>query len=157
MARKHILKTFAAAFGLGVLMACSLISPETSFAPTHPQDLGAGRPMCSECHSTEVAKGPLKPYAAFDHTPTFVKDHKLQAGQDANSCASCHAPSFCGDCHGGKVPMKPSIRFGDRADREMPHRGDYLSLHRMEGKLDPSSCYGCHGRANNDKCRACHR
>ena len=158
MARKSIaLKVLGIVLGLGALMACSLVSPEASFARTHPQELGAGRPSCSECHTTDVSKGALKPYASFDHTPTFVKDHKFQANQDANTCASCHAQSFCVDCHGGKVPMKPSLKLSDRPDRETPHRGDFMTLHRMEGKMDPSSCYACHGRANNDKCRACHR
>ena len=157
MARNSVLKTLGIALGLGVLMACSLISPNTSFVPTHPQELGAGRPSCSECHSTDVAAGALKPYGAFDHTTTFVKDHRFQANQDANTCASCHAQSFCTDCHGGKVPMKPATALSDRPDRESPHRGDFMTLHRMEGKMDPSACYTCHGRANNDKCRACHR
>ncbi|WP_291272624.1 hypothetical protein [Geothrix sp.] len=157
MARNTVFKFIGVALGLGFLMACSLISPETSYAPSHPQELSAGRPMCSECHSTDVAKGALKPYASFDHTANFVKDHRFQANQDANTCASCHAQSFCTDCHGGKVPMKPSIRLSDRPDRDTPHRGDFMTLHRLEGKMDPSSCYTCHGRANNDKCKACHR
>jgi hypothetical protein len=38
-----------------------------------------------------------------------------------------------------------------------PHRADFLTMHRIEGKMDPSACYTCHGRANNDKCRACHK
>jgi hypothetical protein len=157
MARKTVLQVLGIVLGLGVLMACSLISPETSFAATHPEGLGAGRPMCSDCHSTDVSKGALKPYASFDHTGTFVKDHKYQANQDANTCAACHATSFCTDCHGGKVPMKPALKLSDRPDRDTPHRGDYLTMHKMDGKMDPSSCYTCHGRANNDKCRACHR
>jgi len=157
MARNSIFKIVGVALGLGFLMACSLISPETSFAATHPQELGAGRPICSECHSSDVAKGAQKPYAAFDHTPTFVKDHRFQANQDSNTCAACHAQSFCADCHGGKVPMKPSTRFSDRPDLQSPHRGDFMAQHRIEGKMDPSSCYACHGRANNEKCAACHR
>ena len=157
MIGKPMLKVLGILLGLGVLMACGLISPEASFAPTHPQELAAGRPVCSECHSTDVAKGALKPFASFDHTTSFVKDHRFQANQDLNTCASCHAPSFCGDCHGGKVPMKPALRLGDRPDREAPHRGDFMTLHRIEGKLDPSSCFKCHGRANNQKCQACHR
>ena len=157
MARKTVLQALGIALGLGVLMACSLISPETSYAASHPEGLGAGKPICSECHTTDVAKGALKPYASFDHTPTFVKDHKFQANQDANTCATCHAPSFCVDCHGGKVPMKPATKLSNRPDRFAPHRGDYLTLHKIEGKMDPSACYTCHGRANNDKCRACHR
>lgn len=157
MTRKTVLQVLGTVLGLGFLMACSLISPETSFAASHPQELGAGRPMCSECHSTDVSKGTLKTYASLDHTTDFVKNHKYQANQEANSCASCHGQSFCADCHGGKVPMKPATRLSDRPDRIAPHRGDYMTLHRMEGKMDPSSCYTCHGRANNDKCRACHR
>jgi hypothetical protein len=157
MARKTVLQTLGVLLGIGALMACSLISPQASFAPTHPEKLSEGRPVCSECHSTDVAKGALKPYASFDHTPAFVKDHKFQANQDANTCASCHSQSFCTDCHGGKVPMKPAIKLSDRPDRATPHRGDFLTLHKLEGRLDPSACYTCHGRANNDKCRACHR
>ena len=104
-----------------------------------------------------MAKGALKPYASFDHTPGFVRDHRFQANQDPNTCGACHAQSFCTDCHGGKVPMKPATLLEDRPDRMAPHRGDYLTQHRIDGKLDPSSCYACHGRANNDKCRVCHR
>ena len=157
MARKRVLQILGLVLGFGMLVACGLVSPEASFAATHPEGLGAGKPVCSECHSNDVAKGALKPYATFDHTTTFVKDHKFQANQDRNTCAACHAQSFCVDCHGGKVPMKPAIRLSDSPERMAPHRGDYLTLHKMEGKIDPSSCYACHGRANNDKCRACHR
>ena len=157
MAKKTLLQVLGIVLGLGVLMACGLVSPEASFAATHPDGLGAGKPVCSECHSNDTAKGALKPYASFDHTPTFAKNHKSQANQDLNTCATCHAQSFCVDCHGGKVPMKPAMKLSTSPDRLAPHRGDFLTLHKIEGKLDPSSCYACHGRANNDKCRACHR
>lgn len=157
MARKTVLQALGIALGLGVLMACSLVSPETSYASTHPEGVGPGRPICSECHSTDVDKGSIKPFAAFDHTPDFAKNHRSAANVDSGTCATCHAPSFCVDCHGGKVAMKPATRLSDRPDRMAPHRGDFLTMHKIEGKLDPSSCYSCHGRANNDKCRACHK
>ena len=157
MTRKTVLQICGIVLGLGVLMACGLVSPEASFARTHPDGLGVGKPTCSECHSTDVAKGALKPYASFDHTVEFVKNHKFQANQDVNTCGACHSQSFCVDCHGGKVAVKPAIKLSDNPSRMAPHRGDYLTLHKMDGKMDPSSCYTCHGRANNDKCRACHR
>jgi hypothetical protein len=53
--------------------------------------------------------------------------------------------------------MMPSTKMADRPDRIAPHREGYLVLHRMDGKIDPTSCYKCHGRANNEKCQACHR
>ncbi len=147
----------AAALGLGLMTACALVSPEASFARTHPQELSAGRPTCSECHGTERVKSTQKTFASFDHTPAFVKDHKVQANQDSGTCAACHAQSFCSDCHGGKTAMLPSTKLANRPDRDMPHRADFLTMHRIEGKIDPTSCYKCHGRANNEKCSACHK
>ena len=157
MMRKTVLLFVAAVLGLGIFTACALLSPQTSFTPTHPQGLEAGRPLCSDCHGTESMKGGLKTFESFNHTSTFVKNHRFQANQDSGTCASCHAPSFCADCHGGKVAMTPSTKLGNRPDREMPHRGNYLILHRMDGKMDPTSCYKCHGRSNNDKCATCHK
>ena len=157
MIRRKILLLLGTVLGLGFMVACALVSPQASFSPTHPQELEAGRPLCSDCHGNESMKGGFKSYDSFNHTPTFVKNHRFQANQSSATCASCHAPSFCGDCHGGKVPMTPATKLGNRPDREMPHRGNYLILHRMDGKMDPTSCYKCHGRANNDKCATCHK
>ena len=156
MNRRNALLSLAITLGLGVLTACGMLSTEKSFAATHPQELGAGRPQCSTCHEDEL-KGALKTYASFDHSPKFVKDHRLQAGQDANVCATCHAQSFCSDCHAGKTVMTPSTKLSDRPDRMTPHKGNYLTMHRIDGKIDPTSCFKCHGRANNDKCTTCHR
>lgn len=157
MSGKGSLLALALGFVLATLTACAILSPEASFARTHPEGLSAGRPLCSECHANEAMKGGFKTYASFDHTPTFVANHGGQAKLDSGSCASCHAPSFCSDCHGGKVAMNPAAKMGNRPDRASPHRGAYLTLHRLEGKMDPTGCYRCHGRANNDKCAACHR
>ncbi len=144
------------ALGLGLLTACSVVSKEDSYAPTHPQALEKGRPTCSECHGTELIKGSQKPFATFDHTEAFVSNHKFLAGSDPGTCAACHAQSFCADCHAGKTAMLPSAKLGNRPDRAMPHRTDYLTMHRIDGMIDPTSCFKCHGRANNEKCTACH-
>lgn len=142
---------------LGALTACALLSPDASFAASHPEKLGPGRPLCTSCHGSEVLPGARKPYSAFDHTPTFLKDHGLAAGRDASACAACHGQSFCSDCHGGKTMITPAARMGNRPDRATPHRAGYLSQHQIEGKVDPVRCYTCHGRANNQRCAACHR
>ena len=155
-----MLKKFAllsAALGLGLMVACSLISPAGSFAPTHPQALEQGRPTCSECHGTDQVKSTQKTFADFNHTQAFISNHKIQANQDPGTCAACHAQSFCADCHAGKTVMTPSTKLGNRPDRESPHRTGYLTMHRIDGKIDPTGCYQCHGRANNDKCSACHK
>ena len=139
------------------MVACNLTSTASSFAPTHPQALEQGRPTCSDCHGTDLVKSTQKTYASFNHTQAFITNHKIQASQDRLTCAACHAESFCADCHGGKTAMLPSVKLGNRPDRESPHRGNYLTLHRIDGKADPTSCFKCHGRSNNEKCTACHR
>jgi hypothetical protein len=155
MIRRSLLLFLVIVFALGT--ACSLLSPDASFSPAHPQDSLTARPQCSTCHESETLKGAQKPFASFDHNATFVKDHKFQAGSDSNVCASCHSQSFCTECHTGKTMMKPSTMRGDRPDREMPHRGDYMTMHKVDGRNDPTGCFKCHGRANNDKCLICHK
>ena len=157
MIRKAVLFLLAVTLGLGLSLACNPIAPAASFAPTHPQELGPGRPLCTTCHADETLGGAHKPYSAFDHTPAFVKDHRFLAGRDSNVCAACHAQAFCADCHSGKVFMTPDVKLGNRPDRDMPHRADYLTVHRFDGQADPTSCFKCHGRANNEKCSACHK
>ena len=143
--------------GVLVMAACShIFSTEGSLPASHPYALADGRVACSECHEDQI-KGILKPYAAFSHTPVFVRDHRLYASRDERLCASCHAGSFCNDCHANEVEMKPSTKYGFRPDRELVHRGDYLTRHKIDGKIDPASCYRCHGRNNNEQCLACHR
>jgi len=138
-------------------LACGIFSPAPSSSPTHPQGLGAGRPVCVTCHD-EGSRGPgAKAFGAFDHTSAFLKQHGGVARQEPGVCASCHNQSSCAECHGGKNLLPPSARNGNRPDRESPHRGNFLVQHRFEGKADPSACFVCHGRANNQTCTACHR
>ena len=149
------------ALGLTVFVlavcACAQLKALPSLPASHPEALAAGQQVdCSECHE-DVSRGTMKPITSFSHTPAFVRNHRFYAGGDDKLCAVCHKASFCADCHTNQVEMKPSTKWGNRPDREMPHRGDYLTLHKIEGKLDPASCNRCHGRANNERCLACHR
>ena len=140
-----------------VLAACSsFLSSEKSLPAAHPEALAEKRVLCSECHE-EQAKGTLKPLTTFNHTQTFVSEHRFYAADSERLCSVCHATSFCNDCHATKSEVKPSQKLGNRPDRELVHRGDYLTRHRIEGKIDPTSCYRCHGRANNEQCVRCHR
>lgn len=141
--------------GLFALSACAQIKALPNIPASHPEELSRGAVSCSECH--EDQKGTMKSFASFNHTQSFIKNHRFYAGSDDVLCASCHKASFCADCHSHKTDMKPSTKYGSRPDRIMPHRGDFLTLHKIEGKLDPAGCYRCHGRANNEQCVACHR
>ena len=137
--------------------ACANMKSLASLPDSHPEALMVGQQVsCAECHEDQQ-KGTMKSFNSFSHTTVFVKNHRFYAATDDRLCATCHKVSFCSDCHTNKVEMKPSLKYGNRPDREMPHRGNFMTLHKIEGKLDPASCYRCHGRANNERCIACHR
>lgn len=139
-----------------LLAACSAFSTGSGSLAAHPEKLPTGRPLCSECHTAKPLPGGIKSYDSFDHDKTFIADHRTIAAQNGRVCATCHAESFCVDCHAAKTEIKPSTMFGNRPDREQIHQGDFLTRHRFEGRSDPTSCYSCHGRANNESCRRCH-
>jgi hypothetical protein len=139
-----------------LLAGCSSVSRTPSVPARHPVELPPGRVDCRECH-TDISTGALKPYGSFSHSRVFIDQHGLYSRQSQDLCASCHEPSFCQVCHVRRDELKPSIRLGDRPDRVLPHRGDYIVQHRIDGRLDPGSCIECHGNKNNATCRPCHR
>jgi len=141
---------------LALLFGCSAVSKTPSVPPSHPEKLPAGRVDCAECHQ-DVSKGTLKPYGTFRHSRPFVDSHGIYSRQGQNLCSSCHQPNFCQTCHAGKEELKPNVKTGDRPDLRSPHRGNYLVAHRMDGRIDPGSCYRCHGNKNAAQCRQCHR
>ena len=142
--------------GLFALSACAQMKALPNLPASHPEKLANGPVTCTECHE-DLQKGTMKPFAAFNHTRLFIKDHRFYAATDDGLCVGCHKVSFCADCHTNKTEMKPALKNGHRPDRMMPHRGDFLTLHKIEGKLDTAGCHRCHGRANNERCVACHR
>jgi hypothetical protein len=152
-----ILPVLALAGLMVVLAACAQMKAIPGLPASHPEALVVGQQVsCSECHEDQQ-KGTMKPYNAFSHSGEFVKNHRFYASSDDKLCSTCHKSSFCNDCHTNQVEMKPSLKYGNRPDRLMPHRGNFFTLHKIEGKLDPASCYRCHGRANNERCISCHR
>ena len=134
-----------AALIVSVLFACATT---TSLPTRHPMEV-TGMPVCSTCHTDWRT--------AMDHRQDWIARHKLSAAQQKRTCELCHAQSFCADCHANKEELKPSDKFKDAPQRAMPHRGDYLNQHKIDGKLNPASCFPCHGRQNNERCKTCHR
>jgi len=128
-----------------VLYACA---HTTSIASKHPVDVEYP-PICVDCHTDDRA--------AMNHSTGFVARHKFLAAQNKRACDVCHKESFCSDCHAHKSELKPSDKFKDSPQQSMPHRGDYLNQHKIDGRVNPTSCFPCHGRQNNERCKTCHR
>ena len=120
-----------------------------SAAAKHPVEVEAPV-ICSQCHTDWRG--------SMDHSAEFggVR-HKFYARQNKQTCGLCHAESFCSDCHANKEQLKPSDKYKDAPERTLPHRGDYLNQHKIDGRINPASCMKCHGRQNNERCRVCHK
>ena len=127
-----------------LLYACA----NPSIARKHPEAV-KGMPDCTECHSDS--------WGALNHKAVdFYAKHKFYASQP-NLCMGCHTQSFCSDCHAHKEEIKPSDKYKDNPARALPHRGDYFSQHKIDGRINPASCVKCHGRQSNERCKTCHR
>jgi hypothetical protein len=119
-----------------------------SIAAKHPMEVTAP-PMCSDCHTDYRA--------ALNHTTDYITRHRFYAKQQSRVCDVCHQASFCSDCHAHKEELKPSDKYKDSPERALPHRGDYLNQHKIDGRINPALCFPCHGRQNNERCQVCHR
>ena len=138
-----------------LLAACAAIE-ESGYTPPprHPEEEGENLRFCTDCHDTEEA--PI-PYEKFEHGIFFANNHNQVAGRYGSVCATCHRQSYCTDCHGMEVELRPSIKNQTENYRRMPHRGDYLSRHAIDGRINPASCYRCHGNPKSSRsCVACH-
>lgn len=128
-----------------IVVACAQTK---SMVAWHPVEVPSP-PTCSDCHTDDRA--------ALNHTPDFSTRHKFYAAQIKQACGVCHIESFCSDCHAHKEELKPSDKYKDSPQLTMPHRGDYLNQHKIDGRINPASCFPCHGRQNNGRCKECHR
>lgn len=140
---------------LGLLLSCATRSGYR-LPVAHPQifELGEKREFCTKCHGYN--KKPID-FERYNHTALFTESHRLVAYQDEGVCSICHAQSFCNNCHATRIELKPSLQDETGNYRRIQHRGDYLTRHRIEGRIDPSSCFRCHGSPKSSKtCQSCH-
>ena len=149
-------------FGIGMsllllgLAACAALDNGLDLPIRHQsaEDLGEAPKKCTNCHE---ARGEKLAFGDFVHNATWLQTHRQQAYQHEQVCAMCHQTSFCTDCHGTGVELKASQKNDAETYRQMPHRGDYLSRHRIDGRVDPTSCFRCHGNPKASKtCARCH-
>ncbi len=139
-----------------LLSACAVFKSGYTAPASHPMELEAGkRPVCTECHEQ---RSETVNYRRYNHSIFFMDNHRQASYQQRQMCAMCHSTSFCNDCHATRVELKPSIKNQTENYRRMPHRGDYLSRHFVDGRTDPVSCYRCHGNPKTAAtCRRCHQ
>jgi hypothetical protein len=119
----------------------------------HP-DEGEDLRQCLDCHDSEESDFPFE---RFSHGLFFAERHAGSARGHKAVCAMCHQERYCSDCHGLRQGLKPSLKNSTDGRRRMPHRGDYLTRHRIDGRIDPTACFRCHGSPKKAKlCAPCH-
>ena len=139
---------------VALLIACA--ATQRGYAPPsrHPEEEGEDLRLCLDCHDPEEDQ---IPYEKFVHGMFFADNHNPVANRYGTVCSTCHRGSFCSDCHGVAIELKPSLKNQTENYRRMPHRGDYLSRHVIDGRMNPASCYRCHGNPQSSQsCRPCH-
>lgn len=119
----------------------------------HP-DEGEDLRNCLACHEPDDESFP---YQRFKHTLIFGEKHNSVARSGQRVCEMCHRPSYCSDCHAVRAGMKPSLKRHSDPRSRTPHRGDYLTRHRIDGRLNPVKCFRCHGSPRKARtCAPCH-
>jgi hypothetical protein len=147
--KKNFIKLLTLAILSTALTAVFFACVQTaSIAKKHPMEVEK-MPICADCHTDWRA--------SMNHTSDFSTRHKFYAAQQKQVCDMCHTEAFCSDCHANKEELKPSDKYKDSPERTMPHRGDYLTQHKIDGRINPASCFPCHGRQNNERCQECHK
>ena len=156
MSTKVKLLFLVLSMSLGLLAACASLQMEPRFPVRHPieADLGTRPPICIDCHE---ARNDDFIFEQFNHTAFFGEQHKQQAYRSEQVCSMCHQREFCSECHATRLELKPSLKNQSDTFRRMPHRGDYLARHRIDGRIDPTSCFRCHGNPKTaETCVKCH-
>lgn len=138
------------------LAACAALDSGRNFPSKHESvaDLGQSTQNCLDCHEARDEK---LAFGDFVHTPTWLQSHRQRAYQNEAVCSMCHQTSFCNDCHASGIELKPSLKNQTETYKQTQHRGDYLSRHRIDGRIDPTSCFRCHGNPKAAQtCTPCH-
>lgn len=155
MQNKFLMFLAVAILALG-LAACAALDSGRDLPLRHlsAEDAGGPTNQCTNCHDARDEK---LAFGSFVHTPTWGSNHRQAAYQNEAVCSMCHQTSFCNDCHAAETELKPSIKNQSDTYRQTQHRGDYLSRHRIDGRVDPTSCFRCHGNPKAAQtCVRCH-
>lgn len=100
---------------------------------------------------------------ASHRASSFLSSHGAVARENARQCSTCHTRESCLVCHNASqrvsaqlFPAGPSRSRGAQPVRHPPesHGANFASRHASPAAAKPSTCAGCHVRAD---CLECHR
>lgn len=152
--KKKLIRLVCSIIPISLFLACAILQTDLAAPRIHPDQEGEDLKMCTSCHETSAE---TIVYERFNHTIRFAEDHGQVAKKQGVFCNMCHKQRYCDDCHGVRVELKPSSKNPIENYRRMPHRGDYISRHVIDARVNPAPCYRCHGNFETSRtCRPCH-
>jgi hypothetical protein len=123
---------------------CAVCHGERGTEPHLP-----AKATCRSCHPTAaglsdcaVCHGPGETRRPISHQPQWLSLHGAAAHADEQSCANCHTPMDCEDCHAG-----------DNV-RPRSHTLNYVFEHAVDARANALDCATCH--VDQTFCSDCH-
>ncbi len=123
--------------------------PMSSCLNCHQDEFDRGR--CTPCHAQRDLVQ-LLPQSFMRHDAGWMRGHGPAASRQQVVCNQCHTESTCNDCHDLKQTLTLEKRLPERIDKELVHRGDFLSRHSIEAASQPAKCLSCHTTSTCDGC-----
>lgn len=108
---------------------------------------------CDQCHR-RMTEWKDKPFAVFNHDGDFLGRHGRLARGEKMVCQHCHDDDTCAECHSTLQATTPAQRFAWDVSKPHVHRGDFVTRHAIEARLDRMACYSCH---QSRECSECHQ
>lgn len=128
----------------------SMYPPMAQCLTCHDQQFTQGD--CRQCHQAgDLTR--LRPQSLLRHDVAFFRDHGTKATQNQQVCRQCHAQTWCNDCHDPSQTITLEARNPDAIQRELVHRGDFVTRHSIEARSAVATCQRCH---QPSFCDACH-
>ncbi len=129
--------------------SAAMYPPMEKCLTCHDQGFAVGD--CRRCHQAgDLTR--LRPESFLRHDAAFFRDHGVKATQNQKVCAQCHSQNWCNDCHDPSQTMTFEARNPDAFQREMVHRGDFVTRHSIEARSAVATCQRCHQPSFCDSC-----
>ena len=132
--------------------ACATCHTQNDCATCHTEDQPGAVAELARAEDVRAPGVLLEPKPPSSHTvASFTIEHGALAAADGASCASCHARTFCSDCHDAsavEVALPTSIAGGAY------HPPDFMARHSTEAYGRRLECSNCHD--TGAFCRDCH-
>lgn len=109
------------------------------------------RAQCTPCHVRKDLER-LLPQSFARHDSGFHRNHGQAARQQQKLCQQCHIQQHCDDCHDVTQDLSVEKRRPEAIERNLVHRGDFLSRHAIEVRSQPARCARCHQPSFCDSC-----